>query len=297
MKDICLRALLIVAMPLSAICQKTENRKHTLAGDIRYHKNFHSRFLGNDRDIIVYLPPGYEKTRRHFPVFYMHDGQNIFDGATSYVAGQEWRVDESAESLIRSGQIEPLIIVGIYNTGEERPNEYLFTKVEGEKAGPFPGKGGKAGLYGRMVVEELKPFIDSTYRTRKEAQNTAVGGSSFGGNISLYLGLKYPRVFGKLALISTGLWWDDKLLVRDVSALSTKLPLRIWHDMGTRELDNKELDEEWVKDARLLRDAFVAQGWALNKDLKYVEAEGARHSEQAWSERVPSILKFLFPKK
>lgn len=111
---------------------------------------------------------------------------------------------KTAQALIQSKQIEPLIIVGIYNTGEEPPNEYLATKVEGEKAGPFSGKGGQANLYGRMVVEELKPFIDSTYRTLTDAQNTGVGGSSFGGNISLYLGLKYPQVFGRLALVSTG---------------------------------------------------------------------------------------------
>lgn len=89
MKEICLIAMMFTAAVLQAFSQTTESRKHTLAGDIRYHKNFHSLFLGNDRDLIIYLPPGYDNTKRRFPVFYMHDGQNIFDGATSYVSGQE----------------------------------------------------------------------------------------------------------------------------------------------------------------------------------------------------------------
>lgn len=137
-----------------------------------------------------------------------------------------------------------------------------YHKVVGSGGGrSLSGQGRQADLYGRMIVEELKPFIDSTYRTLKDSRNTAVGGSSFGGNISLYLGLKYPQVFGKLALVSTGLWWDDKLLVREVAALRSKLPLRIWHDVGTKELDIKEADREWVKDARLLRDTLVDKGW------------------------------------
>src|SRR5438552_1777036 len=103
--------------------------QHTLTGNIKTHQNFHSKFLSRDRDILVYLPPDYdrEKTKR-YPVFYMHDGQNLFDGGTSYIPGQEWRADETAERLIKSGLIEPIIIVGIYNTGEQRIDEYTPTK-------------------------------------------------------------------------------------------------------------------------------------------------------------------------
>lgn len=98
--------------------------------------------LNNDRDVLVYLPPGYGANgTRHFPVFYLHDGQNLFDGATSFIPGQEWRVDEVAQSLIASGKIEPLIIVGIYNAGVERVNEYTAAQDPKYKAG------GKADLY------------------------------------------------------------------------------------------------------------------------------------------------------
>ncbi|HJZ83033.1 MAG TPA: alpha/beta hydrolase-fold protein, partial [Pyrinomonadaceae bacterium] len=161
-------------------------REHTLTGDVRLHHNFHSNVLNNDRDVIVYLPPGYEADKqKRYPVFYMHDGQNIFDGATSYIPGQEWRVDEVAQSLIAASRIEPLIIVGIYNAGRERVNEYTPAQDAKYKAG------GKADLYGRFLVEEVKPFIDRTYRTMPDSKHTGLGGSSLGGLISLYLGLKY----------------------------------------------------------------------------------------------------------
>src|SRR5436190_4704306 len=132
---------------------------HTLTGDIRVHKSFHSGILNNDRDVLVYLPANYESNeKKRYPVLYLHDGQNLFDGATSFIPGQEWRVDETAQMLIQSGKIEPLIIVGVYNTGKDRVNEYTAAEDPKYKVG------GKADLYGRFLIEELKLFIDATYR-------------------------------------------------------------------------------------------------------------------------------------
>src|SRR5438477_10739802 len=86
-------------------------------GRLRLHARFPSRYLSTPRDLIVYLPPGYEEhAERRYPVLYLQDGQNLFDAATAF-AGQEWRADESADRLTEEGIIEPLIIVGIYNTG------------------------------------------------------------------------------------------------------------------------------------------------------------------------------------
>ena len=144
---------------------------------------------------MVYLPPGYvEDTGRTYPVLYMHDGQNLFDPATAF-GGNEWRLDDTAEELIERGAIEPLIIVGIYNTGEQRIHEY--TPTTDPKLG-----GGKADLYGKMLVEEVKPFIEKTYRTLPGPENTGMGGSSLGGLVTLHLGIQYPQVFGKLAVLS-----------------------------------------------------------------------------------------------
>ncbi|HSO76161.1 MAG TPA: alpha/beta hydrolase-fold protein, partial [Blastocatellia bacterium] len=117
------------------------DRRHTLTGDFRFHDGFHSQLLPHDRDVIVYLPPEYKKTRRkRYPVLYLHDGQNLFDGATSFIPGREWQVDETAERLITSNAIEPLIIVGIHNTGIDRVDEYTPTPDDRIK------KGGRAAL-------------------------------------------------------------------------------------------------------------------------------------------------------
>src|SRR5437762_8082819 len=202
---------------------------HTLTGDIRLHKSFHSKILANDRDIIVYLPPGYDTNKaKRYSVFYIHDGQNLFDGATSFIPGQEWRVDEVAQSLIAAGKIDPLIIVGIYNAGVERVNEYTAALDPKYKAG------GKADLYGRFLVEEVKPFIDKTYRTEQDAKHTGLGGSSLGGLISLYLGLKYPTVFTRIADVSPAVWWADNQIVRFTEVQSRRPTLRIWLDIGIK---------------------------------------------------------------
>ena len=267
-------------------------RAHTLTGDIRLHKSFHSKILNNDRDVIVYLPPGYDKDKqRRYSVLYFHDGQNLFDGATSFIPGQEWRLDEAAQSLIAGGKIEPLIIVGVYNTGKDRIDEYTPVEEPKYKAG------GKADLYGRLLVEELKPFIDKTYRTKKDAAHTGLGGSSLGGLVSVYLGLRYPNVFGRLAVVSPSVWWGNNQIVKYVESQNKKPQLRIWLDIGTKEGGTAEEAQHTVEGARLLRGSLIKKGWKLEKNLKYFEAQGAEHNERAWAARVEQILMFLFPRK
>ena len=283
------RLLIVIALLCGSAAAQ---QPHSLTGDIRLHKDFHSKILNNDRNVIVYLPPGYDanKTER-YSVFYLHDGQNIFDGATSYIPGQEWRMDETAQSLIAAGKIDPLIIVGVYNAGAERVNEYTPVADARYKAG------GKADLYGRMLVEELKPFIDANYRTRKDAKHTGLGGSSLGGLVSMYLGLKYPNVFSRLAVVSPSVWWGDKQIVHYTEAISGKPSLRVWLDIGTKEGRDAKDAQETVDGARLLRDTLVKKGWQLGKDLKYFEAPEAEHNERAWAARAAPMLEFLFPKK
>jgi predicted alpha/beta superfamily hydrolase len=254
------------------------------SGEFRKHERFRSNFLDAERDVLVFLPPGYSfETSRRYPVLYLHDGQNLLDGATSYVPGRQWRFGETAQALINSRSVEPVIVVGIYNTGHARVDEYTPTACASVKAG------GRADLYGRLIVEELKPFIDAHYRTVPDASRTGLGGSSLGGLVSLYLGLRYPHVFGRLAVLSPSVWWDNRVIVRDVRGLGAKTHARIWLDMGTEEGGNA------TADARLLRDALVEKGWRLGHDLKYYEAEGGRHDEHAWAARVDPLLRFLFP--
>ena len=259
-------------------------RSHTLTGDFRTHERFHSRYLNNERTVLVYLPPGYhDDDVTRYPVLYLQDGQNLFDDATSF--SQEWRVDETAQELIEAGEIRPLIIVGIYNAEEHRIQEYTPTEDARHK------EGGKANLYGRMLVEELKPFIDRHYRTLPGAANTGLGGSSLGGLVTMHLGLRYPTVFSNLVVMSPSVWWDHRAIVREVEALPGRLPLHIWLDCGTEE------GPTVVSDTRLLRDALVAKGWRVGDDLQYFEAVGAGHDEASWAARTGLMLRFLFPER
>jgi len=286
------RAFRVLALLLLLFCDSAfAQQSHTITGDIRPHKSFHSNILKNDREVIVFLPPDYDASKnKRYSVFYMHDGQNLFDGATSFIPGQEWRVDETAERLIAAGKIEPLIIVGVYNT-KDRIDEYTPAADAKYKLG------GKADLYGRMLVEELKPFIDSQYRTKPDAKHTGLAGSSLGGLASLYLALKYPNVFGSAGVVSPSVWFAGKHILHYVESLPKKPNVRIWIDIGTKEGRTPEEAQQTVDDARLLRDVLVKKGWKPGKDLNYFEAEGAEHNEAAWATRVESILTFLFPRK
>lgn len=262
--------------------------KHTLTGNIQCHRQFPSRTLGNRRDILVYLPTGYRRlVRRRYPVLYLHDGQNIFDAATSF-AGVEWGVDETVQRLTRRRLIEPLIVVAIANTGPDRIHEYAPTRAVIDSSGKRKKRSrGLGRKYGKFLIEEVKPFVDSKYRTKPEAEFTGVGGASLGALLTLALGLWFPNVFTRLAVLSPSVWWDDEVIVKGVLALENKLPLKIWLDTGTAE-------PGWEQ-ARNLCAALLDRGWNLYDDLEYHEFEGADHSEGAWAARIDSVLRFLYP--
>jgi predicted alpha/beta superfamily hydrolase len=254
-------------------------------GQLHKHEKFSSRFLSKKRDLIVYTPGIYEKRPDlKFPVLYLEDGQNLFDPATSFIPGQYWRVGETADALIAQGAIQPLVIVGIYNTGKQRLAEY--TPTRDRKLG-----GGKADKYGRLLVETLQPFIESRYRIAQGPTNKGLGGSSLGGLLTIYLGMQYPQVFGKLAVLSPSVWWNQRAILKSVAG--AKLPQqrpRIWLDVGTNEGGTRT-----VENVTSLRDALVQKGWQENRDLHFEIFPGAHHNESAWAQRVAPFLQFLFP--
>lgn len=259
----------------------------TLTGDIRRHEHFASKLLKNERTVLVYLPPGYdEHPDRRYPVLYMHDGQNIFDASTSFL-GVEWGVDESAERLIASKTIEPIIIVGIYNNAD-RVEEYT------------PGEtGGKGDLYARFLVEEVKPFLDRTYRTDPSRDKTGVAGSSLGGLISLYIVWRHPETFGRCGAVSPSLWWSDGWLLKqwEQADLSWAKAVRFWIDMGTAEgnaVDPESGVPKPVLGTRRLVRILERVGLVRGQHFAYLEAEGASHNEAAWAARIDDILAYLY---
>lgn len=250
--------------------------------ELRLHRRFRSRLMGTSRDIVVWLPPGYGTTRRRHPVVYFHDGQNIFDPLTAFL-GNAWKAGDRAAELIEAGKITAPIMVGIYNRGFDRMNEYAPTPAEfsgwdGEKCRSTGG----AKHYAQYVAKELKPFIDSNYRSLKGPRHTAVVGSSMGGLVSLYFALWHPRVFGHVAALSPSLWWDDQVVIRDFARQRSKPAVRLWLDMGTAE-------PGWEM-IRTLRDGLVRRGWKPGRDLHYQEASGAEHTEHAWAARIGDVL-------
>ena len=262
--------------------------EHTLTGNIEQHLAFPSKVLGNKRDVLVYLPPGYRRARtRRFPVLYMHDGQNVFDAATSF-GGVEWGIDETAQRLVSQKLIDPVIIVAVANAGEARIHEYAPTRGKLQEGKRKRSKG-LLRHYGSFLINELKPFIDARYRTLTEPQYTGLGGSSLGGLATICLGLWFPNVFRRLAVMSPSIWWDNEVLFKMVEELDeeAKPPLKIWLDTGTHE-------EGWHR-APVLRDGLIEKGWRLHDDLHYFEDENAQHTEAAWAHRIDAALRFLFP--
>lgn len=267
----------------------TMTARHTLTGNIRRHEGFHSETLGNEREILVYLPPGYRRAgARRYPVLYLQDGQNVFDAVTAF-GGVEWMVDETAQQLIKQRLVEPLIIVAIANAGDERIHEYTPTNGRVNPAGKSCARSrGRLRMYGRFLVEELKPSIDQSYRTQAEKEFTGIGGSSLGGLASLLLAFWYPETFTRAAALSPSIWWDDCVIYRIVEEMEyVPRASRIWLDTGTNE-------EGWER-AGHLRDLLAERGWRLHGELQYAEIPGGEHNEASWAQRLEAVLRYLYP--
>lgn len=261
---------------------------HSMTGDIRYHE-VNSKLLGNTRQVWVYLPPGYaHNPDKTYPVVYAMDGQNVFESGTAF-GGQEWGLDEAAQRAIQQGRMREAIVVAVSNAGAGRIEEY--SPVADPKYG-----GGGGEKFAQFLSTELKPMIDGAYRTRTEAENTAVLGSSMGGLISLYLGLAHSNTFGLIGALSPSLWFAEKDMIRAWQERPpAQRPERIWLDMGDRESQTDE-DHNGVADVldntRALHQVLAQQGQA---GLNYQEIAGGTHSEASWSRRIQDVLEALLP--
>lgn len=248
--------------------------------------SFHSRALPEPdvRNVLVYLPPQYKtEPDRRFPVFYLHDAQNLMDPSTAYIPGETWDVHRTADRVSAAGEMEPTILVGVANAGLRRIAEYTPGRDARLKGG------GEGRSYGRLLIDELKPLVDETYRTCVGPEDTGLGGSSLGGLISLYLGLERPDVFGRIAALSPSVWWDQRSILSRLARAVPRPPLKVWLDIGAAE------GQRQVRDVGMLYRQMLRQGWRDGMDLQCFVAENAEHNEAAWAARFDRVLKFLFP--
>jgi predicted alpha/beta superfamily hydrolase len=252
---------------------------------LRLHRCFRSRHLPDSRDLIVYLPPGYEEDReRTYPVLYMQDGQNLFDPNTSFIRGRTWEMREQADEVIEAGEVEPLVIVGIYNTGDRRLAEYTHER-------DWQRGGGEADRYGLLLIEDLMPWIAARYRVRSDRASTGLGGSSLGGLVTLYLGLRHAHHFGKLAVMSPSVWWNHKSILGYINERAPQIweRPRMWLDVGEKE------GVRTMRDAEMLGRRLRANGWVEGETLDFERVPDGTHDEASWALRVKPMLRFLFP--
>jgi predicted alpha/beta superfamily hydrolase len=275
----------LASSPLNEQMPKTDP---SLAGTLQLHE-FRSRIFRNLRQLRVWLPPAYatEQNRdRHYPVFYLNDGQNLFDRSTSFT-GVEWGAGQTADRLAREGKVSPLILVGIDNARDDRMKEYLpYRSLNPTVLRPL-GK-----YYPDFLLYEIMPFICTHYRIARGPENTALGGSSLGALISLYTVIARPGIFGKLLLESPSLFVSNRRLLRE-SRDFRRWPEKIFMAIGTREAGREDKDRQVVEDVRDL-ELILRRAGLADERLKVNVAEGATHNEAEWATRFPQALNFLF---
>lgn len=257
-------------------------QEHTIVGNVTIIEDFPIPELNRTRDIWIYLPPNYEvSTTSYYPVLYMHDGQNLFDVATS--SAGEWGIDETLENLVEENQTEGVIVVGIENDEALRVDEYIPWEFD------YNGDviGGEGDEYVDFLVNTLKPYVDANYRTLTDRANTGIGGSSLGGLISLYAGMKYQVTFGKVCAMSSSFWVADNAMLTYLNSITKEYDALIYLDMGQMEGQNAVNDMEDVYN-RLLQ-----MGYTQDQVNMVIDPDG-QHDETYWRERFPAAFLWLY---
>jgi predicted alpha/beta superfamily hydrolase len=284
--------------------------------------DFHSTILNDDRAIYAYLPASYaENTDATYPVVYMHDGQNLWAALPQLAFGATWNVDTAFDNASQEGTCsaggvvgwgaQPLggtattcngdsdctagqgcatfpeaIVIGVANNAN-RVLDYTPTVDPSEDDAGLGPQGG-ADQYLQMLVTELKPQIDATLRTRPDVASTAMAGSSLGGLVTAYAGLKRPDVYGRIAAISPSSWWDSDVIVNDVKATlaAPARPLFVYVDSGQGSVDDEA-------DTDLLAADYLALGYVDGTNFRHVIQPGAAHNETYWAERFPGAMQLI----
>lgn len=227
------------------------------------------------RDIDVFLPSSYGRSRRRYPVVYMQDGQNLADHHRAFAG--TWNLEQAIAALAARGI--DAIVVGVPNMGADRLREYspFFDARYG---------GGDGDAYLAYLERTVKPLVDRRFRTRPEREATGIFGSSMGGLISLYAFFRAPDTFGFAGAMSPALWFAGRALSAFIDEDGAP-PGRIYLDTGTEE------GAAMLRDARHLAAVLERKGYRDGDRLKYVEAAGRRHAEAHWAQRLVPALEFL----
>ena len=273
------RRLLLTAALLCCLTTPplhADERPHTAQPNVHVLAPMHMFGLDRERVVRVYLPPSYESTSKRYPVLYMHDGQNLFDDATSFIG--EWGVDEMMNELARTRQLEA-IVVGIDHGDEKRMTE--LNPWDNDKVGKGEGRD-----YLRFVVGIVKPYVDAHYRTLPDRAHTAMLGSSLGGLISHFAMYEYGDVFSRIGIFSPAYWIAPE--VREFTRAHALAPgARVWFYAGSME------DSEMVANMDAIVEIMRAQR-ASAPALRVEVTPGAVHNEQAWRAEFPHAVEWLF---
>lgn len=252
--------------------------KHSASNNVKILDTaFYIPQLKRTRRVWIYLPQDYSVSKNRYPVLYLHDGQNVFDEATSFSG--EWGVDEFLDSTKR----KKCIVVAIDNGADKRMNEYspcdYTLSIGAEK--PFKGEG---QLYIDFLAKTLKPFIDKKYRTLKEKKNTLVAGSSMGGLISLYAVLKYPKVFGGAGVFSPSFWICKPEMINLITATGKKVESKIYFYAGKMEGSTMVPD---------MLGAFEKMAAVSKTKMTIVIRDDGKHNEATWRKEFPLFYEWV----
>lgn len=306
MNKILATAILLFALSLQGKAQ--DPMPKVVSGKIDRIANFQSQYV-TSRNIDIWLPEGYSE-KAEYQVLYMHDGQMLFDPENSWNK-QAWDIDDVATELFRTNKVNKFIVVGIWNRGQTRHQDYFpqkpFEQLKRAEMDTVIAQLQKAGRsneifqpksdnYLKFIVNELKPFIEQKYKVKTGKENTFICGSSMGGLISLYAICEYPEIFGSAACLSThwvGTFTPENNPVPDafISYLNKKLPNpsthKIYFDCGDQTLDALYPNIQKKVDALMAAKGFTANQWIT----RYFPGED--HSERAWNKRLDIPIIFL----
>ncbi len=233
--------------------------------------------LNRTRRIWINLPENYDASSEHYPVLYFHDGQNVFDAATSF--SSEWQVDETIQELAIPGCNET-IVVAVDNGGSSRIDEYSpWLNAD-------YNEGGEGAAYSNFIIETLKPVIDENFRTLTDRDHTSTAGSSLGALIAIYLVSEHNDVFSKAGIFSPAFWFNPEIF-EFVQNSTLSSDTKIYFVCGDSE------SSDMVNDMQQMYDAVTTNN-VPTSNLNYVVQNGGTHSEYWWRQYFPNMFTAIY---